>query len=112
MVEKTNLEYCKMIAIAFLHQPILPTDCFGIITHPVFESNFVIGMNEDGTQANELVDLLKDKKMLSRYMRYYENCINSQKDLYGILRFIRKQYVLQYLNITKIKYLVVISVKA
>lgn len=101
MVEKTNLEYCKMIAIAFLHQPILPTDCFGIITHPVFESNFVIGMNEDGTQANGLFDLLKDKKMLSRYIKYYENCINSQKDLYGILRFIRKQYVLQYLNITK-----------
>lgn len=101
MVENTNLEYCKEIAIAFLHQPIMPTDLFGVITHPVFESNFVIGMNEDGTQANELVDLLKDKKMLSRYIRYYENRINSQKDLYGILGFIRKQYVLQYLNITK-----------
>lgn len=101
MVKNTNLEYCKKIAIAFLHQPILPTDCFGLITHPVFESNFVVGMNEDGTQANGLVDLLKDKKMLSRYIRYYENCINSQKDLYGILGFIRKQYVLQYLNITK-----------
>lgn len=101
MVKNTNLEYCKKIAIAFLHQPILPTDCFGLITHPVFESNFVVGMNEDGTQANGLVDLLKDKKMLSRYIRYYEDCINSQKDLYGILGFIRKQYVLQYLNITK-----------
>ena len=100
-LKKTNLEYCKEIAIAFLHQPILPTDYFGIITHPVLESNFVVGMNEDGTQANGLVDLLKDKKMLTRYMRYYENCINSQKDLCGILRFIRKQYVLQYLNITK-----------
>ena len=101
MVKNTNLEYCKMIAIAFLHQPILPTDCFGIITHPVFESNFVVGMNEDGTQANGLVDLLKDKKMLSRYIGYYENCINSQKDLYGILIFIRKPYILQFLNIAK-----------
>lgn len=101
MVKNTNLEYCKKIAIAFLHQPILPTDCFGIITHPVLESNFVVGMNEDGTQANGLVDLLKDKKMLSRYIRYYENCINSQKDLYGILNFIRKPYILQFLNITK-----------
>lgn len=101
MVENTNLEYCKEIAIVFLHQPILPTNLFGVITHPVFESNFVVGMKEDGTQANGLVDLLKDKKMLTRYMRYYENCINSQKDLYGILGFIRKQYVLQYLNITK-----------
>lgn len=101
MVKNTNLEYCKKIAIAFLHQPILPTDCFGFITHPVFESNFVVGMNEDGTQANGLVDMLKDKKMLSRYMRYYENCINTQKDLYGILSFIRKPYILQFLNITK-----------
>lgn len=101
MVKNTNLEYCKKIAIAFLHQPILPTDCFGIITHPVLESNFVVGMNEDGTQSNGLVDLLKDKKMLSRYIKYYENCINSQKDLYGILNFIRKPYILQFLNITK-----------
>lgn len=69
MVEKTNLEYCKEIAIAFLHQPILPTDYFGIITHPVFESNFTIEINEDGTQGSGLVDLLKDKKMLSRYIR-------------------------------------------
>lgn len=101
MVEKTNLEYCKEIAIAFLHQPILPTDYFGFITHPVFESNFTIEINEDGTQGSGLVDLLKDKKMLSRYIRCYENRINEQKDLYGILKFIRKQYLLQYLNITK-----------
>lgn len=101
MVEKTNLEYCKEIAIAFLHQPILPTDYFGIITHPVFESNFTIEINEDGTQGSGLVDLLKDKKMLSRYIRCYENRINEQKDLYGILKFIRKQYLLQYLNITR-----------
>lgn len=69
MVENTNLEYCKKIAIAFLHQPILPTNLFGVITHPVFESNFVVGMNEDGTQANGLVDLLKDKKMLINLFR-------------------------------------------
>ena len=100
-VENTNLEYCKKVAIAFLHEPILQTDLFGIITHPVFESNFTIEINEDGTQGSGLVDLLKDKKMLSRYIRCYENRINEQKDLYGILKFIRKQYLLQYLNITK-----------
>lgn len=41
-VENTNLEYCKKVAIAFLHEPILQTDLFGIITHPVFESNFTM----------------------------------------------------------------------
>lgn len=78
MVENTNLEYCKEIAIAFLHQSILPTDLFGVITHPVFESNFVIGMNEDGTQANELVDLLKDKKMLTQHYILLQDLINTE----------------------------------
>ena len=102
MLEKTDLDECKRVAINFLDLDIQISDAIlGIVSHPFFQSSFV--MDEE---AEKIVNILESKKNLENIKKQIIkkiNRINNYMEFSMCIttpyRLAFLKYTLEYLNI-------------
>lgn len=96
MLQKTNLEKCKEMAINFLYLDIDTSSEFApaIVSHPFFESAFNVAEN------GELVDILEDKKGYQSVINVTKKKIEKISDYEYFFMLITKPYRMVFLKYT------------
>lgn len=88
---KTNMEYCKSVALDFLHTEIEQTTIPTIVLHPFFDSSVVLF---DST----LFDITKNTNAKNKIIIQYELKINKAENVKEIFHMLRAPYRMQYFS--------------